>query len=64
MASDKNGYCGRPLARLISPCMRSRNRKQHTDSRSGKEYKVTRTYKTNLQFLAESWIGTDGFATE
>jgi len=32
--------------------------------RGGKEYKVTRTYKTNLQFLAESWIGTDGFATK
>lgn len=32
--------------------------------KGGKEYKVTRTYKTNLQFLAESWIGTDGFATE
>jgi two-component system, LytTR family, response regulator len=30
--------------------------------RGGKEYKVTRTYKMNLQFLAGSWIGTDGFA--
>jgi two-component system LytT family response regulator len=29
--------------------------------KGGKEYKVTRTYKTNLQFLAESWIGTDSF---
>lgn len=32
--------------------------------KGGKEYKVTRTYKTNLQFLAGSWIGTDGFATK
>jgi len=28
--------------------------------RGGKEYTVTRTYKKNLQLLAESWIGTDG----
>lgn len=27
----------------------------------GKEYTVTRTYKKNLQLLAQSWIGTDGF---
>jgi len=27
----------------------------------GVEYKVTRTYKTILHILAESWIGTDGF---
>jgi DNA-binding LytR/AlgR family response regulator len=32
--------------------------------KGGKEYKVTRTYKANLQFLAGSWIGTDGFATK
>jgi len=32
--------------------------------KGGKEYEVTRTYKTNLQFLAGSWIGTDGFATK
>jgi DNA-binding LytR/AlgR family response regulator len=29
--------------------------------KGGKEYKVTRNYKRNLQLLAESWIGTDGF---
>jgi DNA-binding LytR/AlgR family response regulator len=32
--------------------------------RGGKEYTVTRTYKKNLQLLAQSWIGTDGFAAE
>jgi DNA-binding LytR/AlgR family response regulator len=32
--------------------------------KGGKEYKVTRTYKANLQFLAGSWIGTEGFATK
>ncbi len=32
--------------------------------KGGKEYKVSRTYKTNLQFLAGSWIGTDGFAAK
>ena len=30
----------------------------------GKEYTVTRTYKKNLTLLAESWIGTAGFAPE
>jgi LytTr DNA-binding domain len=30
----------------------------------GKEYTVTRTYKKNLTLLAESWIGTAGFAAE
>jgi two-component system LytT family response regulator len=25
----------------------------------GKEYTITRTYKNNLRFLAESWLGTD-----
>jgi two-component system, LytTR family, response regulator len=29
--------------------------------RGGKQYTVTRTYKKNLHFLAQSWIGTDGF---
>jgi two-component system LytT family response regulator len=29
--------------------------------RGGKEFKVTRSYKTNLRSLATSWIGTDGF---
>jgi two-component system LytT family response regulator len=29
--------------------------------KGGKEYKVTRSYRKNLQLLAESWIGTDGF---
>jgi two-component system, LytTR family, response regulator len=24
----------------------------------GKEYTITRTYKKNLRFLAESWLGT------
>lgn len=28
----------------------------------GKEYTVTRTYKKNLQAVAQSWIGMDGFA--
>jgi DNA-binding LytR/AlgR family response regulator len=32
--------------------------------RGGKEYTVTRTYKKNLQLLAQSWIGTDGFAAD
>jgi len=32
--------------------------------KGGKEYTVTRTYKKNLQLLAQSWIGTDGFAAE
>jgi two-component system, LytTR family, response regulator len=32
--------------------------------KGGKQYKVTRTYKTNLQFLAGSWIGTDSFASK
>jgi DNA-binding LytR/AlgR family response regulator len=27
----------------------------------GREYNVTRTYKKNLQALAEVWIGTEGF---
>ena len=30
----------------------------------GKEYTVTRTYKKNLQALAQSWIGMDGFAID
>jgi DNA-binding LytR/AlgR family response regulator len=25
----------------------------------GKEYSITRTYKNNLRFLAESWLGTE-----
>jgi len=32
--------------------------------KGGKEYTVTRTYKKNLQALAQSWIGTDGFVAE
>jgi len=32
--------------------------------KGGREYKVTRTYKKNLQLLAQSWIGTDGFVAE
>ena len=27
----------------------------------GKEYTVSRTYRKNLQLLAEAWIGTEGF---
>jgi hypothetical protein len=33
---------------------------ESTYSASRGEYKVTRTYETNLHILAESWIGTDG----
>jgi len=32
--------------------------------KGGARYKVTRTYKKNLQLLAESWIGTSGFFVE
>jgi DNA-binding LytR/AlgR family response regulator len=32
--------------------------------RGGRQYTVTRTYKKNLQLLAHSWIGTDGFVAE
>jgi len=32
--------------------------------KGGKEYTVTRTYKKNLQLLAHSWIGTNGFIAE
>src|SRR5579863_1065301 len=32
--------------------------------KGGREYTVTRTYKKNLQLLAQSWIGTDGFAID
>jgi two-component system, LytTR family, response regulator len=32
--------------------------------KGGKEYTVTRTYKKNLQHLAQLWIGTDGFVAE
>jgi DNA-binding LytR/AlgR family response regulator len=32
--------------------------------RGGREYKVTRTYKKNLQLLAQLWIGTDGFVAD
>jgi DNA-binding LytR/AlgR family response regulator len=30
----------------------------------GREYMVTRTYRKNLQLLAQSWIGNCGFAAE
>lgn len=30
--------------------------------KGGKEYKVTRTYKKNLQTFATTWIGSEGFA--
>ena len=32
--------------------------------RGGREYTVTRTYKKNLQLLAQLWIGMDGFVDE
>jgi DNA-binding LytR/AlgR family response regulator len=32
--------------------------------RGGREFTVTRTYKKNLQLLAQLWIGTDGFTAE
>jgi two-component system LytT family response regulator len=32
--------------------------------RGGREYTVTRTYKRNLQFLADAWIGTEHLFTE
>jgi two-component system, LytTR family, response regulator len=31
--------------------------------KGGKEYTVTRTYKRNLQQIAASWIGTEGFTS-
>ena len=32
--------------------------------RGGREFTVTRTYKNNLQLLAQLWIGMEGFASE
>jgi DNA-binding LytR/AlgR family response regulator len=32
--------------------------------RGGREFTVTRTYKKNLQLLAQLWIGMDGFVAE
>jgi len=32
--------------------------------RGGREFTVTRTYKKNLQLLAQLWIGMEGFADE
>lgn len=32
--------------------------------RGAREFTVTRTYKRNLQLLAQLWIGTEGFAGE
>ncbi len=32
--------------------------------RGGREFTVTRTYRKNLQFLAQLWIGMEGFAAE
>jgi DNA-binding LytR/AlgR family response regulator len=29
--------------------------------KGGKQYKITRTYRMNMQYLAGVWIGTDGF---
>lgn len=30
----------------------------------GRDYRVARTYKKNLQLLAHSWVGMDGFAVD
>lgn len=32
--------------------------------KGGKEYTVSRTYKSNPKSLAKSWIGTDSFTAE
>ena len=32
--------------------------------RGGREFTVTRTYKKNLQLLAQLWMGVEGFTTE
>jgi DNA-binding LytR/AlgR family response regulator len=32
--------------------------------RGGREFTVTRTYKKNLQLLAQLWIGMESFAAE
>ncbi len=32
--------------------------------RGGREFTVTRTYKKNLQLLAQLWIGTEGFVAQ
>jgi two-component system LytT family response regulator len=32
--------------------------------RGGREFTATRTYKKSLQFLAQLWIGIEGFAAE
>jgi hypothetical protein len=32
--------------------------------RGGRQFTVTRTYKNNLQLLAQLWIGTEGFASQ
>lgn len=32
--------------------------------RGGREFTVTRTYKNNLQLLAQLWIGMEGFADD
>jgi len=32
--------------------------------RGGRQFTVTRTYKKNLQLLAQLWIGTEGFVAE
>jgi DNA-binding LytR/AlgR family response regulator len=32
--------------------------------RGGREFTLTRTYKRNLQLLAQLWIGTEGFVAE
>ena len=45
----------------IEPCLSGEYLLRTT---TGKEYNVTRTYKDNLQGLAQFWIGTDGFTHE
>lgn len=32
--------------------------------KGGREFTVTRTYRNNLQLLAQLWIGTEGFAAD
>jgi len=45
----------------IEPCLSGEYLLRTT---TGKEYNVTRTYKDNLQSLAQFWIGTDGFTPD
>lgn len=49
------------LVEEIRPCPSGEYRLR---VRGGREFTVTRTYKKNLQLLAQSWIGMKGFAIE